>query len=200
MNRRRSLPLKRLKIGPGNGEGPADLKRTFRRIGLPGVVIASCIAVVIGLGIVCLFALRKSRSPGRDRPAIVLATATPPAVNQKIQAGPTVITKDSARPGTSVAESTPHDVSPPASPVSTPTPEPTAIASDNQSREIKPSEVERKNIERERRTAERKRSQLESMYQKHLISDEAYKKGQDEYKNEMAKYRNTLNGATSANE
>jgi hypothetical protein len=38
------------------------------------------------------------------------------------------------------------------------------------------------------------------MYQKHEISSEAYKKGQDEYQSEMAKYRNALNGAEPINE
>jgi hypothetical protein len=38
------------------------------------------------------------------------------------------------------------------------------------------------------------------MYQKHVISSEAYKKGQDEYKNEIAKYRNAVGGAESTNE
>jgi hypothetical protein len=38
------------------------------------------------------------------------------------------------------------------------------------------------------------------MYRKHEISEEAYKKGQDEYKSEMAKYRSALDGAGSANE
>ncbi len=48
--------------------------------------------------------------------------------------------------------------------------------------------------------AERKRSRLEAMYQKHEISSEDYKKGQDEYKNEIAKYRNAVSGAESTNE
>jgi hypothetical protein len=32
------------------------------------------------------------------------------------------------------------------------------------------------------------------MYKKHLISDEAYKKGQDEYQNELGKYRSRVGG------
>jgi len=32
------------------------------------------------------------------------------------------------------------------------------------------------------------------MYQKHLISSEAYKKGEQEYKSEIEKYRNEFNG------
>jgi hypothetical protein len=46
-----------------------------------------------------------------------------------------------------------------------------------------------KTLEKERREAERKRSRLEEMYQKGLISAEAYKDGQEEYKSKIEKYR-----------
>ena len=51
----------------------------------------------------------------------------------------------------------------------------------------------RKRLEKERQQAERKRSRLEDMYRKHLISSEAYKKGEQEYKSEIEKYRSELN-------
>jgi hypothetical protein len=51
----------------------------------------------------------------------------------------------------------------------------------------------RKTLEKERRAAERKRSRLEEMYQNHLISSQAYKKGEEEYKSEIEKYRNEMN-------
>jgi hypothetical protein len=51
----------------------------------------------------------------------------------------------------------------------------------------------RKTLEKERRAAERKRSRLEEMYQNHLISSEAYKKGEEEYKSEIEKYRSEMN-------
>lgn len=57
----------------------------------------------------------------------------------------------------------------------------------------------RKNLETKRREAERKRSRLEDMYQKHLISSEAYKKGEKEYKGEIEKYRSEVNAAESLN-
>jgi hypothetical protein len=38
------------------------------------------------------------------------------------------------------------------------------------------------------------------MYQNHLISSAAYKKGQDKYQSEIAKYRGELNGTASTNE
>jgi hypothetical protein len=58
----------------------------------------------------------------------------------------------------------------------------------------------RKSAERERRKAERKRARLEAMYQSHLISGAAYKKGQDEYQSESAKYHGELNGNASTND
>jgi hypothetical protein len=66
--------------------------------------------------------------------------------------------------------------------------------------EAKRSTVERKNVEKQRLHAERKRSRLEAMYQKHLISSEAYKSGQEEYKNEIEKYRLELNGSGSVSQ
>jgi hypothetical protein len=63
------------------------------------------------------------------------------------------------------------------------------------SREKPPKEAERKNLERKRAEAERKRARLEEMYQKHLISSEAYKKGEEKYKSEIQKYRSAVNGS-----
>ena len=58
----------------------------------------------------------------------------------------------------------------------------------------------RKTLEKARREAERKRSRLEEMYQNHLISSEAYKKGEEEYKTEIEKYRSEMNASKSAAE
>jgi hypothetical protein len=59
--------------------------------------------------------------------------------------------------------------------------------------ERQPREAERKSLERKREEAERKRARLEEMYQKHLISSEAYKKGEEKYKSEIEKYRGAVN-------
>jgi hypothetical protein len=50
----------------------------------------------------------------------------------------------------------------------------------------------RKHLEKERHEAERKRSRLKYLYQKHLISSEAYKKGEQEYRSEIEKYRSEV--------
>jgi hypothetical protein len=58
------------------------------------------------------------------------------------------------------------------------------------------SEAVRKNLERARRQAERKRSRLEEMYRKHAISSDAYKKGEEQYRTEIEKYRAGMNART----
>ncbi len=56
----------------------------------------------------------------------------------------------------------------------------------------------RKKLEKERRQAEHKRSRLEEMYQKHAISSEAYKKGEEKYKSEIDRYRREMNSESRA--
>src|ERR1700745_4193789 len=85
-------------------------------------------------------------------------------------------------------------------PSPTPVPQPTVIVDDTGSHSARLAEGNRRVAERERRKAERKRARLEAMYQNHLISSAAYKKGQDKYQSEIAKYRGELNGTASTNE
>jgi hypothetical protein len=62
------------------------------------------------------------------------------------------------------------------------------------------SAADRKAAERKRQKAERKRARLEAMYQSHLISSAAYKRGQDEYRSRVAKYHSVLNGTAATND
>jgi hypothetical protein len=66
--------------------------------------------------------------------------------------------------------------------------------SERKSLERPPSEPTRKSLERRRAEAERERARLEKLYQKHLISSEAYKKGEEKYKSEIEKYRSAVKG------
>ena len=50
----------------------------------------------------------------------------------------------------------------------------------------------RLSLEKKREEAERKRARLEEKYQNHEISADVYSKGEEEYKNEIQKYRNEL--------
>ena len=81
-----------------------------------------------------------------------------------------------------------------------PAPQPTVIVNDTGSHSARLAEGDRRVAERERRKAERKRARLEAMYQNHLISSAAYKKGQDKYQSEIAKYHSELNTTASTNE
>jgi hypothetical protein len=54
------------------------------------------------------------------------------------------------------------------------------------------SEPTRKTLEKKRRAAERQRAQLEKRYQEHAISSEAYKKGQENYRIQIDKYRREM--------
>ena len=55
------------------------------------------------------------------------------------------------------------------------------------------SETVRKNLEKKRREAERKRSRLEELYRTHAISAEAYKNGEEKYRNAIQNYRKGMN-------
>jgi hypothetical protein len=117
--------------------------------------------------------------------------------------------------GTIAAEHSANDQTPTASPDPIPTPVPVPqpeskpFASDSEllgeeRPESRPKNLERqlpksvrKNLEKERREAERKRARLEDMYQKHLISSEAYKKGEKEYKSQIERYRSEVNAGGS---
>ena len=54
------------------------------------------------------------------------------------------------------------------------------------------SKAGREKLEQVRKAAEREREHVEYLYQKHLISEEAYKKGQAGYEQEIAKYRDQI--------
>jgi hypothetical protein len=85
-------------------------------------------------------------------------------------------------------------------PSPTPAPQPTVIVNETGSHSARLSAADRKAAEREREKAERKRARLEAMYQSHLISSAAYKRGQDEYQSGIAKYHSVFDGNASTNE
>jgi hypothetical protein len=213
MNRRRQRPLRRrLKAQPSGSEQRQERAKALIKRAAPGALLALGAAMAIGFGLFFLFAARNAQpkkseiTTGRARSesehAVLATTPSPVPVEKESRTNPAPANQDLVHSGTTLAEDSAHDRSPAPTPVPTAAPlsQPTAIVSDNRSRDLKRSEVDRKSVERERREAERKRSRLEAMYRKHEISSEAYKKGQDEYKNEIAKYRNAVSGAESTNE
>src|SRR5438105_4586554 len=200
MNRRRHQPLRRrLKTKMKDPERRhVSVKDWIKKVA-PGACVALGAAIAIGFGVSYLFASRSPRTKNSGDTVIVGATTPSPSPVEKETASTNI---EAGHSETVVAEDSTLGQSPVPTPVpaATPLSQSTAVVGDARMHEVKRSEVERKNVERERRAAERKRSHLEAMYQKHEISSEAYKKGQDEYRSEMAKYRNALNGAEPANE
>jgi hypothetical protein len=80
-------------------------------------------------------------------------------------------------------------------PVSEAPSQPEAIGNDRTQAENAPRVAGRLKFEKLRRSLERKRARLEESYQSHAISAEAYKKGQEKYRGEIARYRRELNSA-----
>jgi hypothetical protein len=77
--------------------------------------------------------------------------------------------------------------------VTKPMPQPSAVAKETGQHEApSPPEAFRERAEQVRAVAERKRDRLEKLYQRHLISGDAYAKGQAEYQNEIAQYENQI--------
>jgi hypothetical protein len=78
-------------------------------------------------------------------------------------------------------------------PVTAPVPQAPAVAEHDSGREQESqSEAAREKTEQAREAAEQKRVRVEDLYQRHLISEEAYKKGLAEYEQEMAKYKDQI--------
>jgi hypothetical protein len=183
---------------------------------------ASALLALCATVVTCLFAfgshgVKAVGSNGSATVPVLSATKVPPATPAEKGNGAVTPRPDSNQPqnGTIAAEHSAIDQTPkPAldpipTPAPLPQPESKAFVSDsellkgerpdsapkNPERQI-PKSV-RKNLEKERREAERKRSRLEDMYQKHLISGEAYKEGEKEYKSQIEKYRREVNAGGS---
>lgn len=71
-----------------------------------------------------------------------------------------------------------------------PTPQPSAVVEkDSQPEAESPEENARGKLEEAREAAEREREHVEDLYQRHLISEDAYAKAQAEYHHQMATYQ-----------
>jgi hypothetical protein len=210
MNKLGNRLVKRLEKVPLNQRRwTSDPVKVF--IGIAGTLLA-----LSAMGVICLFSLSTHRpkivgSNALIDPPVFPTTkiAMPGEMTTATEKGHGSVT---ASPGTNQADG--GTIAPALSPIPSPAPipqsEPKAFASDSEFLKGERPEFEpkkqaqnlsksvRKNLEKERRVAERKRSQLEDMYQKHLISSEAYKKGQKEYKSEIDKYRSEVSAGGSS--
>jgi cytoskeletal protein RodZ len=177
-------------------------KRSLKII-LAGILIAVVVIGALGVAAVNVLKNVRLKHGGQTQVASANASASPVIVGSQ---NPVVATTApsqaiSARPSPSVvttpvvaAKPSPSAAAAPV-PVNSPIRQPTPLVSNDAPPEKKPPlEAVRKNAEQARRDAERKRAHLEEMHKNHLISEEAYKKGQDEYQNELGKYRNRVSG------
>jgi hypothetical protein len=209
------LLMRRVKAHPSETYGTWNLAKRFIKNSAPGTLFALFGAVAIWL--TASNALTPKTFASKNSVDVpVLPTkevrTTKPAEND----GAIAMTLGAATPGTN--QSHPGNIAEDnstldRSPAPTPAPTPEtgmqadriALADNSQLLEGEPKETDhktvegerqkagRKTLEKERRAAERKRSRLEEMYQNHLISSEAYKKGEEEYKSEIEKYRSEMN-------
>jgi cytoskeletal protein RodZ len=204
MNRHRRKPSRlHLKVKPAVRLQDRQPRKGSLKIILGGILVALVAIGALGVAAVKMLQNARSKHGGHTQVASANASASPVIVGSQ---NPVVATTApspviSARPSPSVmttpvavAKPSPSVVATPV-PVNSPVRQPTPLVSNDAPREKKPPpEAVRKNAEQARRDAERKRARLEEMYKNHLISDEAYKKGQDEYQNQLGKYRNRVGG------
>jgi hypothetical protein len=206
------LLMRRVKVHPRETRGTWNSAKLLIRNAAPGTLFAVFGAVSIWLTASNAFT-PKTLKNSVDVPPTKEARAITPAENN----GTIAMTLGAATPGINqthpgnIAGDIPTINQLPATQAPTPAPEnrlqadPNALANSTQLTEEEPSETARKTtegerkkagrktLEKERRAAERKRSRLEEMYQNHLISSGAYKKGEEEYKSEIEKYRSEMN-------
>jgi hypothetical protein len=200
MNRRRRRPLKlHLRAAPKQKIPYRSSPKPPLKVVLAGIFLALIMVGALSFAAVTLLKNARSKHQGPT------AVASPSATASALLAGsanpvPTTISsppaaKVSATPSVAKVSATPSP-----SPLATPVLRPTALVTTGTPREAKsPYEISRKSAEQRRRGAERKRARLEAQYRNHEISEEVYKKGQQEYQAEMGKYRNVVSGPGPAN-
>ena len=200
MNKRRNQALKmRLRARP-SGSSP---HWTSGKILIQVLVSSVLLALFVAVAVPSLHLITSSNTRSKDLGDLQIVSEPTPAPRSATEPGSMPANPNAVYTGTVGTVLTGNStqlvhLTPAPSP--TPAPESTVIVNDTGSHSAKLSEAGRKTVERERRKAERKRARLEAMYQSHLISSAAYKRAQDEYQNEIAKYHGELNGTASTNE
>jgi hypothetical protein len=189
MNRHRRRPLRlQLRAAPKQKVGYRSSRKLSLKVVLAGVLLAMIMAGALGFAAVTLLKNARMKREGHAPVASPSATA---------------LVAGTVNPVATTIGSTPFQAvsaTPAPTPSATPILRPTAVVKDRVPQAVKaPSEADRTSAEQRRRQAERKRAHLEALYKNHQISDQAYKQGQEEYQAELAKYRNAVNGAGSAN-
>lgn len=220
------LLMRRMKVHPREIRGRWNSAKVLIKHAAPGTLFALVGAVAIWLTASSAFmpkALRSKASVGV--PAVPAKDLPRSAAPEKVDSiamtlGVTPSSMNESLPGSGTLseQNWRTDQSPAATPVPSPTlvqgpqSDRIALAKNNDLLDRAPTESGRRSVdgerqktgrqtlEKARRQAERKRSRLEEMYQNHLISSEAYKKGEEEYKTEIERYRSEMSAAKSAPE
>ena len=191
MNRHRRRPLKlQLRAAPRQKGVYRSSRKFSLKVILAGVLLALIAAGALSFAAVALLKNARLKHQGNAAVASPSPTASG-AVAGTVNPVPTTVSS----PPAPIVSATPAS-----SQSTTPILRSTASVSGLVPQEAKtPLEMTRKTAEQRRLEAERKRAHLEALYRNHQISDDAYKQGQEQYQAEMAKYRNVLSGAGSAN-
>jgi hypothetical protein len=196
MTKRRDQPLK----ARPSGSSP---RWTSRKILIQVLVSSVLLALLVAVAIPALHLITPSNKRSKDLGDLQIASEPTPTPRLATRTGSMPASPNAVYAGTVgivVAENSPQSVRLAQVPSPTPAPQPTVIVNETGSQSARRSAAGREAAERERQKAERKRARLEAMYQSHLISSAAYKKGQDEYQSGMAKYHSVLNGNASTND
>jgi hypothetical protein len=181
-------------------------RRNLSKILATGILALCALAALVAIGIAGFVTFKRLTA----KPKVATAAAPAPAATPSPPTTPVVKASDvllplsdpNQSPPGGTASAHPAMTQQPSPPVlkSTTAPAPAAsvaeheVKAESQARNPdKPlSKIERKNLEKKRQEAEHKRARLEQMYQNHEISTDAYNKGEEEYKDEIQRYRKQL--------
>jgi hypothetical protein len=176
---------------------------TSGKILIQVLVSSVLLALFVAVAIPALHLITPSNKRSKDLGDLQIVSEPTPTPRLATRTGSMPPSPNAVYTGTVgivVAENSTQSVHLASVPSPTAAPEPTVIVNETGSHSARLSAADRKAAERERQKAERKRARLESMYQSHLISGAAYKKGQDDYQSEMTKYHSAFNSTASTNE
>jgi hypothetical protein len=192
MNKLRDWPLiKRMIAQRSDTRWTCNSAKVLLKKAAPGTLLALCGAVAIYVTASSVFTRRTDASSkasmGGPPAQVKKDSQDPPAGNKDgIIMVPGTVRLDTNHHGAIAENNSAIDQTP--APVLTPVPTPATERT---------SVIDSEFLERKREEAERKRSRLEEMYQKHLISSGAYRKGEEEYKSEIEKYRSAVNAGST---
>jgi hypothetical protein len=202
MNKHYRLPLR---TRPKNVSTAVRWRRGSPSLVTTGLIALGGLAALFAIGFATFFVYKHFS----HKPAPIAATAPPVSATPSPVATPFVATTDvlrpladpnravSAVPSPTVATGSQAQSTPALPVVATPTPGGQDVHAERKGATPPEnaktmSKAARKSLEKKRQAAERKRAHLEQMYQNNEISAAEYNKGEQEYKDEIQKYRKEI--------